>query len=118
MDVITLDVAREVTEFGSHGARWTPIAASGGECHVGQMQLAAGSVLGMHPTAIDQVFFVVQGEGWTRVEGQEAVAIVAGQAAVWRAGEHHESGTEVGMTVILIQAEALTSGSSERPSDQ
>lgn len=108
MKRIAADDQREVLEFSSHGAHWTPITHSDGECHVGRMRFEAGAVLGMHPADVDQVFFVVDGEGWTRTQDDDPVPIGVGQAAVWRAGEHHESGTETGMTAVIIQAESLT----------
>jgi hypothetical protein len=42
-----------------------------------------------------------------RGEGAERVPIRAGQAAFWEPGERHEAGTEVGMTAIVVETEAL-----------
>ena len=108
MQIVTFDTDQVVSRYDSRGARWTRVARSDGECHVGRIRLEPGGTLGMHPTGVDQVFLVVAGEGWTRVEGEERIPIVAGQAAVWCTGERHESGTDTGMTVIVIQAETLT----------
>jgi hypothetical protein len=37
----------------------------------------------------------------------ERIAVAAGQAVHWDAGEEHESGTETGMTAIVVESERL-----------
>ncbi|MDQ6709659.1 MAG: cupin [Candidatus Dormibacteraeota bacterium] len=71
------------------------------------LRFESSAVLGRHPTGRQQIFAVVQGEGW--VSGPDGMrhAIAAGQAAFWDRGESHESGTESGMTVLIVQAERL-----------
>jgi quercetin dioxygenase-like cupin family protein len=66
--------------------------------------LEANGVIGYHQAAAPQLFLVVQGEGWVRGESTARIPIKATQAAYWEAGEWHESGTETGMTVIVIEA--------------
>ena len=98
---------REVSEYASSGAHWLPIARNAGECHVGRMRVEPGGVIGMHPTRSDQMFFVIDGRGWTRIDGGPRSDVAAGHAVLLRAGEHHESGTDTGMTAIIVQAEQL-----------
>ena len=65
--------------------------------------LGVNGVIGYHQTTGDQLFLVVHGEGWVRGEESERTPTKAEQAAYWKKDEWHESGTETGMTVILIE---------------
>lgn len=65
--------------------------------------LSPHGVIGFHQTTTDQLFLVVQGDGWVRGEAPERTAIQTGQAACWVKDEWHESGTETGMTAILLE---------------
>lgn len=70
--------------------------------------LEPNGVIGFHKATIPQLFLVVQGEGWVRGEAPESRRpIKAGEAAFWDEGEWHESGTETGMVVILIEGEDI-----------
>lgn len=65
--------------------------------------LQPGASLPRHPAGREQVFYVVDGRG--RVAGDDGVgvAITAGWAAVWNAGEQHTSWAETQMTVVVAQ---------------
>lgn len=56
---------------------------------------------------VNQLFLVVQGAGWVRSGDGERVPVNAGQAAFWRAREWHESGSDEGMTVIVIEGDGI-----------
>jgi quercetin dioxygenase-like cupin family protein len=105
--------SRPVTAYGSTGAHWSAIAQSSGEAHVGRMRLEPGGLLGMHPTTVDQLFLVVAGEGWTRRDGRERIQLGPGHGVLWRAGERHESGTDTGMTAMVVQARELQTGAQQ-----
>lgn len=61
-----------------------------------------------HQTTKDQLFVVVQGDGWVKGEFPEAECPVrAGQAVFWEEGDWHESGTETGMVAIVIEGENI-----------
>ena len=67
--------------------------------------LGAYGVIGYHQAILPQLFLVVQGEGWVHGEESDRTRIRAYQAAYWEKGEWHESGTETGMTAIIIEGE-------------
>jgi mannose-6-phosphate isomerase-like protein (cupin superfamily) len=71
------------------------------------MHLGPNGVLGRHPAVSAQLFCVVVGEG--EISGREgiAVSIKAGQAALWEAGETHETKTRTGLTAIIIEVETV-----------
>ncbi len=97
--------SRPVTAYGSSRVHGSRIGRSTGEAYVTRLRFDAGGVLGMHPAGVDQFFLVVEGAGWVRTRAHaRKQELHAGQGILWRAGEDHESGTGLGMTVIVIQA--------------
>jgi hypothetical protein len=69
--------------------------------------LGINGVIGYHQTTVHQLFLVVQGAGWVRGVAPDRTPITACQAAYWEKDEWHESGSESGMTVILIEGMKL-----------
>jgi quercetin dioxygenase-like cupin family protein len=86
------------------GARVRRLAA---EAHVVVMEIAPGGVVGRHPAAGTQLFAVVSGTGWVSGGDGDRVPIRAGEAVVWEPGEEHESGSDEGMTALVVEAESL-----------
>ncbi|HEX6270238.1 MAG TPA: hypothetical protein VFZ43_08390 [Anaerolineales bacterium] len=72
--------------------------------------LDTGGVIGYHQATLPQLFLVVQGKGWVRGEAADRIPIKTGQAAYWERGEWHESGTESGMTAIIIEGSKFDPG--------
>jgi quercetin dioxygenase-like cupin family protein len=56
-----------------------------------------------HQAAASQLFLLVEGEGWARNESEEIFSLREGQAMYWEEGEWHESGSETGMTAVIIE---------------
>ncbi|MFC4811664.1 cupin domain-containing protein [Paenibacillus sp. GCM10023250] len=100
-------MGKTITQFGSKGASISRIIKHDKPTHIGCICLEPGGHVGRHEAAINQLFVVLNGKGW--VTGKEGIPyeIEAGQAAYWEAGEERESGTEYGMTVIVIESEQL-----------
>jgi mannose-6-phosphate isomerase-like protein (cupin superfamily) len=71
------------------------------------MHLGPSGVLGSHPAAKAQLFCIVVGEGKVSDDDGNVVAIHAGQAALWEAGEVHETTTRRGLTAIIIEVDAI-----------
>jgi quercetin dioxygenase-like cupin family protein len=97
----------DVTEHGSRGLHMVEAArlAVAGEFRVHVAQVRPGGLLGRHPTRLWQLFRVVHGEGWVSGEDGQRHPLRAGQAVLWHPGEHHESGSDTGMTVVIVQAD-------------
>ena len=66
--------------------------------HVGRR----GSVSARRPS---RLYCVVAGSGWVTGPDRRRVAIGPLEAAFWEAGEEHESGSEDGMTVIVLEGD-------------
>jgi quercetin dioxygenase-like cupin family protein len=99
------EAGRYIDRYGSD-FRLSRLAHAEG-IHVACLYLGPGGSVGDHPAATYQLFAVIEGDGWVRGEGSERVPIRAGQAAFWQPGERHEAGTDVGMTALVVETDAL-----------
>ena len=70
------------------------------------IEIEPGGVVGRHPAGVAQLFVVVEGSGWVSGGGGRE-PIAAGEAVLWDEGEEHESGSEDGMTALVLEAESL-----------
>jgi quercetin dioxygenase-like cupin family protein len=104
--IVEFDPSRPITEFGSREASVAGIARAGGRTQVVCIKLGPGGVLGEHEAIGPQLFLVVDGEGWVRAGGEQR-SIEAGRAAFWEDGELHETGTQEGLTAIVVEAESI-----------
>jgi quercetin dioxygenase-like cupin family protein len=95
---------REVTAPGSLNARVRRVAP---EAHVVVIEIAPGGLVARHPAVVAQLFVVVRGSGWVSGADGERQAIRSGEAVLWEAGEEHESGSDDGMTALVIEAESI-----------
>jgi gentisate 1,2-dioxygenase len=78
-----------------------------GRAQIACIQLGAGGLLGAHRAVGPQLFLVVEGDGWSAGENGERVTLSAGQGVYWDDGEWHETGTQSGLTAIVVEAEAI-----------
>jgi quercetin dioxygenase-like cupin family protein len=95
---------REVTAPGSVSARVKRLA---GNAHIVVIEVEAGGVVGRHPAVGAQLFAVVRGSGWVSGGDGRREPISAGEAVVWEPGEEHESGSDEGMSVLVVEAASL-----------
>jgi mannose-6-phosphate isomerase-like protein (cupin superfamily) len=77
------------------------------EAHVVVIEIGAGGTVGRHPTVSQQLFAVIKGSGWVAGGDGRRVDVVAGEAVLWDLGEEHESGSEDGMTALVVEAESI-----------
>jgi quercetin dioxygenase-like cupin family protein len=102
------EVGKSIDAYESSGFVISKLVHLHDEADIKCAYLSPNGVIGYHQTTKEQLFVVVQGEGWVRGEIPESQRpIKAGQAAFWEEGEWHESGTETGMVVILIEGEDI-----------
>ncbi|MED4280432.1 cupin domain-containing protein [Priestia megaterium] len=96
-----------VEKYQSHLATYVKMAQIKEAATIGYMYIEGEGTLGYHEAPIPQLFIVVEGEGWVTGENQKRIPIRRGEAALWEKGEWHTSGSETGMTAIVIQSEEL-----------
>ena len=101
---IELHGERAVTAPGSASARVRRLA---GDAHVVVIEVGPEGLVARHPAGMAQLFSVVRGSGWVSGADGERSSIAAGESVVWEPGEEHESGSEEGMTVLVVEAESL-----------
>ncbi|HET9910919.1 MAG TPA: hypothetical protein VFQ13_03465 [Anaerolineales bacterium] len=97
------EVGRSIDHYKSSGFIISKVVHLFDDAFVNCAYLNANGSIGYHQATIPQLFLVVQGEGWVRGEAPDKISIKAGQAVYWKKGEWHESGTETGMTAIIIE---------------
>jgi quercetin dioxygenase-like cupin family protein len=103
---VRFDPSRPITQHGSTGATVAGIARMEGRAQVVCIRLEPGGVLGEHPAVGAQLFLVVAGSGWVRA-GADRRDVAAGSGALWESDELHESGTDDGMTAVVVEAESI-----------
>ena len=107
MRIFAFEPTREITRFDSNGATIGGVARAGGRVRVSLLQLAAGGLVGAHPAACPQLFLVVAGSGWARSGDEPRTPLAAGEAALWEVDEEHESGSDGGLTAVVVEAEEI-----------
>lgn len=100
-------VTQLIPAYGSRDLRMARMLRTNGEVSVDVMHIAPGGLVGEHVASHNQLFAVVQGTGWVRSADRVTVPISAGQAAFWTTGEWHESGSDEGMMVIVMEGESV-----------
>jgi quercetin dioxygenase-like cupin family protein len=93
-----------VTAPNSVSARVRRLAS---EAHAVVIEIGPGGVVGRHTAVVAQLFVVVRGTGWVSGADGLRIQISAGEAVLWEAGEEHESGSEEGMTALVVEAEQI-----------
>jgi quercetin dioxygenase-like cupin family protein len=96
---------RDVADFGSHGVTASALGRVGTVegAAVDVVTFEAGAALGRHPTRLWQLFSVVHGAGWASGGDDMRVPVVARDCVLWERGEEHESGSDDGMVVVVVQ---------------
>lgn len=97
------EVGKSIDRYDSSGFVISKVAHLFDEAVVNCAYLHPGGLIGYHQATLPQLFLVVQGEGWVRGKAPRRFSIKTGQSAYWEESEWHESGTETGMTVIIIE---------------
>lgn len=93
--------ARHVDHFGSQAFSIARIAA--GETHVALARLGAGGCIGRHPAMSQQLLVVITGSAIVSGADGLQATLGPGEAAVWEAGEEHETRTNNGLTAVIVE---------------
>lgn len=94
-----------VDRFGSNGVDLLPLVVSeSGITAADIAYIEPGGILGRHAAPIGQLFVVMSGSGW--VSGSDGVRYARGpgQGVVWEPGEEHATGSDEGLTAVIVEA--------------
>lgn len=91
----------------SHGFTVAPLS-EWQESSVACLRLTPGGVIGRHEAVGQQVLAIVVGEAVVSGADGVEVQLSAGQAAVWEAGEMHQTRSVDGLTAIVIESGVTT----------
>ena len=106
VDLRTLET-EPIDVYDSARAFRNALADGEGEAHFYYIRLEPGGEIGRHEAGFGQLFLVLEGSGWAAGGDGKRVPISAGQG-VWIArGEHHEKGSETGLTALIVQVRDL-----------
>lgn len=100
-------VGHAINQFDSQHVTIAGIQRTPGSVQIGCMWIGAGGIVGYHAATSPQLFLVVSGEGWATGSDRVHYPLVAGQGVFWEPDEWHESGSENGMTAIVIEGDDL-----------
>src|SRR5690242_8608424 len=97
----------DISEYSTKNVILTRIAKISDEVEVGVMHFGPRGGVAHHQVAVPQLFMLVQGGCFVRVEGANRRAIAAGQAVFWGAGEWQEIGSDYGALALVVESAAL-----------
>jgi quercetin dioxygenase-like cupin family protein len=96
---------RTVDRFASRAARHARIADIASGSAVGVIHLGPDGRLGRHPAAVPQLMVVTGGSGYASGDDAKTVRLSTGDAVVWARGEDHETWTEDGIVLLIIETD-------------
>lgn len=96
----------DADEYGSRNITMMQLARSvdGGEFRSHFAWCRPNSLLGKHSANLWQLYVVVDGSGWVAEDDGRRVSMASGEAVLWSPGEIHESGSDDGMLVVIVQS--------------
>ncbi|SCZ05737.1 hypothetical protein SAMN05720606_11830 [Paenibacillus polysaccharolyticus] len=97
---------KQITKFGSDFVM-SRIIQTSGNAHIGCMHIPANGVVGYHQAVSPQLMLIMTGAGRVRSGNDDFIEVKAGEAVFWENGEWHETISEIGLTAIVIESEAL-----------
>lgn len=101
------EVGSAVNNYNSVSAFYSKILKTVEPTNIGLMYLEEGGTLGYHEATVPQLFILVQGDGWIEGENGKRVMLHCGEGVFWEKGEGHSSGSENGLTALVVQSEKL-----------
>ncbi|MEI2466608.1 cupin [Niallia taxi] len=104
---------KEIGNYQSMSAYYTKIMRTDKPVNIGIIHIESGGLVGYHEAPVAQAFIVMEGKGWIKGADKLEQAIQSGEGVLWEKGEGHESGSEEGMTVLVLQGESLPLGERE-----
>jgi hypothetical protein len=93
---------KEDGPFGNVKAIIARVLQLDNRAEINAVYIHPGEQLSVQQLMSQQMFLLVDGEGWVKNESGEKKTVTQGQAIFWGESELPESGTESGMTAVII----------------
>ncbi|PKG23468.1 cupin domain-containing protein [Niallia nealsonii] len=97
----------DVINYQSIAASYTKILKTEEQTNIGFMHIEPNGKVGYHQAPVAQLYIVVEGEGWIEGEDKKRIMLKSGEGVFWEEGEGHASGSDGGMTALVIQSVSL-----------
>jgi hypothetical protein len=96
------EVGQEDEQFGSVKAIIARVLQLDGSAEINAAYIHPGEHIRVQQAMTQQMFLLVDGAGWVKNASGEKRKVKQGQAIFWGESELPESGTESGMTAVII----------------
>nr|WP_237389753.1 cupin domain-containing protein [Bacillus sp. USDA818B3_A] len=100
-------VGQRISNYNSVSALYLKILKTEEPTNIGFIDIEQGGIVGYHKAPVPQLFIVIQGEGWIEGEDNTRITLKSGEGVFWDKGEGHASGSEKGLTALILQSEIL-----------
>jgi len=95
------EIAQEISNYNSISAFYSKLMKTESPTIIGLINIEKGGIVGYHKVPVPQLFLVVEGEDGNRVMVKKGVGVF------WNKGEGHISGSETGLTALVLQTDEL-----------
>ena len=99
--------AKEISNYNSVSAFYSKLMKTASPTNIGFINIERGGIVGYHHAPVPQLFLVIEGEGWVEGEDKKRIMLKSGEGVFWAKDEGHISGTETGLTALVLQSEEL-----------
>jgi hypothetical protein len=99
---IDLEVGEKDEPFGSVKAIIARVLQLDHKAEINAVYIHPGEHISVQQAMTQQLFLLVDGEGWVQNLSGEKKTVQQGQAVFWGESELPESGTETGMAAVII----------------
>ncbi|KPB03762.1 cupin [Bacillus sp. CHD6a] len=101
------ELAQEISNFNSISSFYSKLMKTESPTNIGFIFIEKGGIVGYHKAPVPQLFLVIAGEGWVEGEDKQRKIVTSGEGVFWNKGEGHVSGSETGLTALVLQSEEL-----------
>jgi len=103
----TQEFANQIINYDSVDAFYKKIMRTVEPTSISFMYIEQGGIVGMHEAPVPQLFIVIQGEGWICGADKEKIFLKAGEGVFWQTGQAHESGSDSGLTALVLESKQI-----------
>ncbi|MFJ7666225.1 cupin domain-containing protein [Lysinibacillus sp. NPDC097195] len=100
----TKNGANVIRRYNSLHAFYSKIIKTVEPTSIGFIYIEAGGVVGLHEAPVPQLFIVIEGEGWVCDENGGKQHVKKGDGVFWKMGQAHQSGSDKGLTALVIES--------------